>query len=242
MADFEELEFDIPAYTPETMPLDRLLQYLQQIGELVGAPEQMHLVRIEPSSTKPVFVMPTPVATQARERAAAVRTGNGTNVQRAAYTRIRQMVRRDGGKPASLKDRTGVILDFPPTPEEMQAVVGVRQASSFDGALLRVGGVGDYTPILMQDLGGEVFAGFSAPKVLAKEMAKLLFEPVRITGIGSWDRSPAGEWKLNKMLVQAYEPLGDETLGDIIQKLRAAPVEWPPNADELLRIERETAL
>jgi hypothetical protein len=86
MADFEELEFDIPAYPPETMPLDRLLQYLQQIGDAVGVPEQMHLVRIEPSSTKPVFVMPTPIALQARERAAAVRTGNGTNLQRAAYT------------------------------------------------------------------------------------------------------------------------------------------------------------
>jgi hypothetical protein len=241
MADFEELELVIPAYTPETMPLDRLLQYLQQIGEVIGEPQEMHLVRIESSSTKPVFKVPIPLAMLVRERAAAVRSGSGTQVQRAAYNRIRQMVRKDGGKPASLKDRTGIILDFPPTLEEAETISGVRQASSFDGSLLRVGGVGEYTPILMQDLSGNIFAGFSAPKILAKAMAKLLFEPIRVSGIGSWDRSPAGEWKLSKMLIQVYEPLSDETLDEVFQKLRAAPVSWPANADEILRAERESS-
>ena len=242
MEDFEELEFVIPAYTPETMPLDRLLQYLQQIGDVVSVPKEMHLVRIDQSSTKPVFKMPTPMAIQARERAAAVRSGSGTQVQRAAYNRIRQMVKKDGGTPASLKDRTGIILDFPPTIEEIGAISGVRQASSFDGSLLRVGDVGDFTPILMQDLAGDVFSGFTAPKDLAKTMAKLLFEPIRVTGIGSWDRSPTGEWKLGKMLIQAYEALSDESLDQVFQKLRGVPVTWPANADEVLRAERESAL
>ncbi|MEA2745475.1 MAG: hypothetical protein QOG25_3846 [Acetobacteraceae bacterium] len=243
MENLEELEFVIPAYTPETMLLDRLLQYLQQIGEVVGAAEDMHLVRIEPSSTKPVFKMPTPIAIRARERIAAVRGGGGgTQIQRAAYNRIRQMVKKDGGKPASLQDRTGVILDFPPNLEEVGAILEVRQASNFDGTLLRVGGVGEPIPVLMQDLAGDIFSGFSAPKSLAKTMAKLLFEPIRVSGIGSWDRSPAGEWKLNKMLIQTYEPLGDETLVEVFQKLRSVSVVWPANADEILRAERESAL
>ncbi|HEY1934795.1 MAG TPA: hypothetical protein VGG99_22545 [Acetobacteraceae bacterium] len=242
MADFEEMEFVIPAYTPETMPLDRLLEYLRQIGEVVGVPQEMHLVRIDQSSTKPVFHLPTPVAVEARERATAVRIGSGTLAQRQAYTRIRNMVRRDGGKPASLKDRTGVILDFPPSPDEIGAITGVRQGGSFDGVLIRVGGVGDFTPLQMQDLGGDLHSGFSAPKQIAKAMATLLFEPIRVTGIGSWDRTPAGEWKLSKMLVQAYEPLGDEDLGEVFQRLRAAPVVWPKDADDRLRNERESAL
>jgi hypothetical protein len=242
MEDFEELEFVIPAYTPETMPFDRLLQYLQQIGDVLGVAGEMHLVRIEPSSTKPVFKMPVPMAIRARERATAVGNGSGTQTQRSAYNRIRQMVKRDGGKPASLKDRTGVILDFPPTIEDIGAILGVRQASSFDGSLLRVGGVGDYTPILMQDLGGEIFSGFSAPKDLAKAMAKLLFEPIRVTGIGNWERSATGQWKLSKMLIQAYEPLSDEPLNEVFNNLRAVPVDWPQDADKKLRAERESAV
>ena len=242
MEDFEELEFVIPAYTPETMPLDRLLQYLQQIADVVGVAGDMHLIRIEPSSTKPVFKMPVPMAIRARERAAAVRNGGGTQAQRYAFNRIRQMVKKDGGKPASLKDRTGVILDFPPTIEDIGAILGVRQASTFDGSLLRVGGVGDHTPILMQNLGGEVFSGFSAPKDLAKAMAKLLFEPIRVTGIGNWERSAVGQWKLSKMLIQTYEPLSDEPLSEVFNKLRAAPVVWPLDADEILRADRDSAV
>jgi hypothetical protein len=239
MADFEEIEFVIPAYTPQTMPFDRMLEYLRQIGDVVGAPHDMHLVRIDASSTKPVFSVPIPVAIQARERAAAIRSGSGTVKQRAAYNQIREMVKRDGGGPASLKDRTGIILDFSPASEEVGTLSGVRQASSFDGSLMRVGGVADNVPLLMQDLSGEIFSGFSAPKIIAKAMAPLLFEPLRVTGIGSWERSHGGAWKLSKMLIQSFEPLGDETLADVFQKLRAAPVTWPPDVDDALRAERE---
>ena len=239
--DYEELEFVIPAYTPETMPLDRLLQYLQQIGEVLGYAHDMHLVRIEPSSTKPVFYVPTPIATQARDRAAEVRLGRGTRAQLAAYGRIRQMVRSDGGKPASLKDRNGVILDFPPVPE-IAPIIGVRQPTTFDGMLLRVGGVGEYTPILMQDLTGEVFAGFSAPRQLAKAMAPLIFDPVRVSGIGSWDRSQDGEWKLTKMLIQTYDLLEDDDADEVLRQLRAAQVAWPSDAEQRLRAERESTV
>ena len=245
MADFDEIEFVIPAYAPETMPFDRLLQYLQHIGDVIGVPHEMHLVRIEESSTKPVFKLPIPVANLARERVAAVRAGGGTATQRRALDQIRQMVRRDAGrdgKSAHLNDRTGVILDIPPAPEEMGVITGVRQVGSFDGALTKVGGVGEFIPIQMQSLSGDVCSGFHAPKSLAKAMAQLLFEPIRVTGIGSWERTTAGEWKLSKMLVQTYEPLEDESLSGFLQKLRAAPVVWPANADELLRAEREAVL
>jgi hypothetical protein len=241
MADFEEIEFVIPAYTPETMPLNRLLEYLRSIGDVIGAPNDLHLVRIGSSSTKPVFSVAIPVAIHTREEAAAVRTGSGTTKQRNAYNQIREMVKKDGGIPATLKDRTGVILNFPPPSEGIDTVSGVRQASSFDGSLIRVGGVGETVPLQMQDLGGELFSNFSAPKAIAKAMAPRLFEPLRVSGIGSWDRSAEGKWKLSKMLIQSFEPLGDETLADVFQKLRAAPVNWPPDADDILRADRESS-
>jgi len=232
----------IPAYTPDTMPLDRLLDYLRQIGDVVGAPQDLHLVRIEASSTMPVFSVQVPVAIQARQRAAEIRTGGGTDRQRAAYNQIRQMIRKDSGRPASLKDRTGVILDFPPAPEELESASTVRQATTFDGSLMRLGGVGDPVPVQMQDLNGEVFSGFSAPRTIAKSIAPLIFEPIRVTGIGEWERTPQGVWKLNRMSIQAYEPLSNETLAEVFQKLRLAPVIWPPDADDLLRAEREPDL
>ena len=238
--DFEELEFVIPAYRPETMPLDRLLEYLEQIAALVGAPQDMHLVRIEPSSTKPVFKMPVPAAVRAREQTLNVRAGRGTNRQRDAYETVRKMVRLDGGKPATLKDRTGVLIDF--QPEVLVPFLNLRQPTTYEGALLRIGGAGEYSAILMQGTDGETAAGFSAPKSLAKAMALLLFEPIRLAGIGNWERSSNGDWKLSKMLVQSFEALHDRPLADVVDDLRRVPVTWPSGADELLEAERQGAL
>lgn len=222
------------------MPLPRLLDYLAQIAAVVGVADDMHLIRIDKSSTKPIFKMPPEVAVRARERADAVRLGRGSQTQRAAYDRIRQMVRRDGGEPARLSDRTGVLLNFFPEEAPDAIVATVRQPTTFDGALTRIGGVGEYSAVQMQDIAGKVYSGFSTPKALAKVMGGLLFEPLRVTGIGNWERTRNGQWNLAKMFIQSYERLEDSAAEDILRRLYAVNVAWPANADALLEAERGT--
>lgn|GEM_PF-2831749 len=222
------------------MPLSRLIEYLEQIATVLGASEDLHLIRIEKGSTRPVFVMPTPIANRARENAAEIRQGGGTIAQREAFNRIRRMVRRDAGaKPAALRDRRRVLLEFPSAAEEPLAIAGIRQATTIDGALVRLGGTGEQVTLQVQQLSGETLSGFVAAKSLAKDMAKRFFEPIRLSGIGIWERSEAGEWHLAKMQVQSFEPLEDDTLPNVVAQLRAAPVKWPDNADKLMRAERD---
>ena len=119
MADFEELSFVIPGYTPETMPLGRLIEYLQQMAVVLGDPTNLHLVEIRHSSVAPVLHAPKAIALEARERASRVPRGDGTKRQVDAYNRIRRMVRRDAsgteysGRPALLKTAERVILEIP---------------------------------------------------------------------------------------------------------------------------------
>ena len=241
MAEYEEIKLVIPVHTPETMPLGRLVEYLQEIAAVMGdVAQDMHLVRLVKSSTKPVFRMAAGPAQRAREQTAAVRTGRGNQQQRNAFNNVRRMVREDGGRPAKLIDRTGVLLNFEPDEALPDVVAAVRQVTSFDGTLRRVGGSGDMIPILMEKLDGEVQSGFSAPRVLAKAMGQLLFDPLRVSGIGNWQRHRDGRWTLSAMLIQAYEPLEDEDLKETFRRLRNAPVKWPANADDVLAAERET--
>ena len=81
MADFEELSFVIPGYTPETMPLGRLIEYLQQMAVVLGDPTNLHLVEIRHSSVAPVLHAPKAIALEARERASRVPRGDGTKRQ-----------------------------------------------------------------------------------------------------------------------------------------------------------------
>jgi hypothetical protein len=132
MADYEEFSFVIPAYSPETMPLDRLIEYLQQISAVIGDPANLHLVEIKKSSTAPTFRVPKRAALQATERAAQLSRGDGTRDQIRAYNRLRRMVRRDAPgtrRSAVLSSSTRVILEIPAAPEDSGVLTGIRQAT-----------------------------------------------------------------------------------------------------------------
>jgi hypothetical protein len=245
MADFEELSFVIPGYTPETIPLDRLIEYLQQMSAVLGDPENLHLIAVKDGSAAPLFRVPKQAALEIRDRASRVQRGDGTKKQVDAYNRIGRMLRRDSrdaGKPALLRYPQAVVLEIAPAPEDTGVLSGVRQASTVDGQLISVGGASEDASLRVQDLDGRIMSGFTAKRALAKELAKLLWEPVRLSGIGQWCRSEEGVWQLERMQVQSYERLEEDSLGVTLERLRALNIEWPDDAERRLAEERDGAL
>lgn len=245
MADFEELSFVIPGYTPETMPLNRLIEYLQQMSVVLGDPENLHLIAVNEGSCAPMFHIPKAAALEAHDRAAKVSRGDGTKKQVDAYNRVSRMLRRDlmgASRPAILRSSKKVILEIPVAPDDLGVLTGVRQASTVDGQLIRVGGAGDDATLQVQDLDGRIMSGFTAKRTLAKELAHLMWEPVRLSGVGQWGRSEDGVWSIERMQVQSYERLEDEGLGLTLEKLRRLNVAWPVDAYDRMLAEREASL
>lgn len=246
MSDFEELSFVIPGHTPETMPLDRLIEYLQQMAIVLGDPSQLHLVEIRHSSVSPVLRAPKIIALEAREMAARVQSGQGTLRQLGAYDRIRRMVRSDAEgthnleKYALLKVADKVVLEIPPAPDEMGTVENLRQATYVDGQVIKVGGAGEDAALQLQGLDGRILSGFIVKRHLAKELAQLLWgPPVRLNGVGIWCRDIDGVWRLVKMRVQSYEQLEDDDAVSTLERLRSLKVDWPNDTYEKLSAERE---
>lgn len=245
MADYEELSFVIPGHTPETMPLNRLIEYLQQMSVVLGDPENLHLVAIKSGSVAPVLHAPKAVAIEARDRAGRVQRGDGTRKQVDAYNRIRKMLRRDArdaGRPAVLSSANKVFLEIPVAPDDLGILSGIRQATTIDGQLIRVGGAGEDAALQVQDMQGRIMSGFTAKRAIAKDLAKLMWEPVRLNGIGQWARNGDGNWVLERMQIQSYERLDDEDLSLVIERLKSLNVEWPDDAVDRLRAEREATL
>ena len=245
MADYEELNFIIPGYTPETMPLGYLIEYLQQMVVVLGDPDDLHLIGIKEGSCAPVLHVPKATALAAIDRVGKVARGEGTGKQHVAYNRIQRMVRRDAGsaaRPALLRNSNRLLLEIYAAPEEVSVLTGIRQASTIDGQLIRVGGAGEMAKLQVQDLDGRILSNITAKRSIAKDLAQWLWEPVRLSGIGQWGRSAEGEWFLEAMQVQSYERLEDESLGVTLERMRSAYVSWPDNVDELLRDQREATL
>lgn len=235
MADFERFEFVLPGYTPETMPLDRLIEYLNQLMVILGNPSDLHLIKIEKSSTKPVFLMPHHAAARARKRARDTWEGGGPLRSREAYRRIRRMVSEDGGKPAVLTSKSATILEFPSVDLGADQEIGsVRQASTVTGELIRVGGETEFDQILLRDVSGAVISGCFATKDVAKQLAKHLHEFVRLQGIASWHRDRHGKWQIQRMKVQSFERMETDSLSDAIAAAQSTVTDWPDDLSEQL--------
>lgn len=242
MADLERFEFTVPGYTPDTMPLNRLLEYLNNLSIVLGEASELHLVGIETSSTRPVLMMRHDVATRARARASEARQGRASNRRRDAFEAIRKLVSEDGGEAATLTAPEGKILEFPRLDLGLDQVVhSVRQATSLEGELIRVGGLRENAQLLMQEFSGKVVAGCTAPRAVARALAAFLYKPISVSGTGNWHRTVEGKWEVTNLHVQSFYPLDEDEPEDVIAKLRAANVTWPDDANEQLSAMRQVA-
>lgn len=244
MTDLERFKFTVPGYSPETMPLDRLMEYLRELGVVLGNPGDLHLVGVEKGSTRPVLAMRHDVAVKARHHAREVAEGGGSARRREAYHSIRRMVAQDGGKPAVLKaPRGAIILKFLSVDIGLDQVINaLRQPTSIEGTLVRIGGIGENAQLLIQDMDGRVIAGCTASRTVAQAMAHLIYHPIRVSGIGSWHRTEEGKWEVARLHVQTFEPLDEAELEDVVAKLQGLNVSWPEDTiDQLQAIRGQAA-
>jgi hypothetical protein len=228
------------------LPLERLIGYLQQLTVLLGDATNLHSVAVREGSAEPVLRVPKAAAFVAKDRVRKVASGDGTKRQIDAYNSVRRMVRRDtrdASLPAVLRGpNKAVLIEINPAPDEAGALTGIRQASTVDDQLTKVGGVGEDASLQLVDLDNRVHSGFTAKRSLAKELAQRLWEPVRLNGIGLWGRTEDGTWFLERMQVQSFEPLDtDESLSLVFDKPRELNVNWPDDANVRLAAERQQA-
>ncbi len=222
--DATEYRFRIDAYTPDTMPMARLAEYLAELATILGEPTAVHLVRLEPGSTVLVHEIEHEAVPKVRERANSVRRGSGPRDAIRAYHTINKLLRADNGV-GVLQEKEAEIIKFPGREETEEQFTAIRQRGSIDGVILRVGGPQKYVPVLLQAEDQQI-AGCWANRPVAKELAQKLFEPVRLFGRGRWNRDADGIWNLDQFIIEGFEPLRDEPLSETLGRLRAIPISW----------------
>lgn len=223
-----ELKWKIEAYTAETMPLDRLAEYLAQLATMLGEPQHVHLIRVESSSTKPVLKIDTDAVERVRQRVADVRKGVAPRPALQSYRTINAMLRKDEAR-ASLLEGSAEIIQFPGKDEAEGPISGVRQRGSVDGQLQKVGGSGEWVPVQLRTMDETTITGCYAKRQLAKLLGNHLFEPLRLHGQGRWTRTATGEWYLDRFWVDTFDTLSEEPLPKVVDALRAIKVKWQKN-------------
>lgn len=218
----DEFRFKIEAYTPDTMPMARLAEYVAELATILGEEECVHLVGIEPGSTALVHRIEREAIPKVKSRAASVNRGEGPQDAQRAYRNINRYLREDNAKAVFRKGIRGArIIEFPGKEEAEEEFPSVSQAGTLSGDVIRVGGSQEQVPVLLE-AEGEQIAGCHTNRQLAKALARHLFESVLLHGMGYWMRDDEGRWNLNHFRIDSFEPQQPGSLSEALAELRAA--------------------
>jgi hypothetical protein len=223
-----EYRFKIGAYSPAKIPLKRLAQYMEQLAELLGEPQQVHFGGLAPGSTVIIARIENEATPKAHTRVAQVKSGGGPSDARRAYQVVNRMLREDNAN-GSLRSGA-VILPFPGRDQTQEQFAIVRQQGSVDGKVISVTGRDKSAHITLVVEDQPVSGFYTTNRALAKQLAQKWDEPVRLQGRGRWQRDAEGSWSLVDFRIESFEPLEEAPLSVVLDRLRAIRTEWGDSA------------
>ena len=233
-----EYKFVIDAFTPETIPMSRLAQYVSDLAVVLGNDANVHLVRIEGGSTVPVVLVDWETEPKVRERLRAVKHQEAPPAVQEAAKRLDQRLLEDNAKGAIVDPVSAKVLVFPGRERANRQEFGpMEQAGVFQGIPNCVGGKGDWVPVHLED--GNNTHIVLAKRPLAKEIANHLFTSVvRVEGTGRWIRHADGEWEMRSFRVHSWKPIADADIRTNIAELQQIPAEWKRLEDPIAELDK----
>ena len=221
--------FKIDAYTPKTIPMSRLAQYMGALAGFLGETPFVHFERLVPGSTGLAHRVENEAIPKVLARTSAIRTGVAETIVLDEFRKINTMLREDNASAAYQKEGyKRNVLTFPGITETLPKNLIVRQRSFLIGTLVRVGGTDATIHATLQTDDKRTIRCVTS-KLIGKRLASHLFDPVKLFGLGKWCRGPYGQWEVMDFKIESFEEIDDAPLSKIIADLRAIPSDWADN-------------
>ena len=239
-----EYKFKIDTFTLDTLPMARLAEYMTDLAVVLGQPEKVHFVRLEPGSVTLVQMVDAEVEPEVRIRAKASKAGEGPSEAVKAYRRLNRRLLDDNATGILNDDSDTNVVEFPGRKQAEPNTFGpFNQDGSLDGVVIRVGGVRDFVPITLETT-DQQYTRCHANRETAKALAQHIFGPeIRVFGKGRWSRDRLGAWTLDRFVVGRFEILGEEPLSTVLARLRDVPgSEWPKSSDPWDELRKQRGL
>lgn len=233
-SNLRKYRFRIDAYSPETMPLGRLAEYMAELAVLFGEDKSVHLIEIEEGSTVAALLVEREAEPKILENLDAVARKEAPPERMRAAANIDEKLRKDNAVGGVVDPAGGNIIQFPGRERVEPATYGpFNQPGVIIGVPIMVGGTDDPVPVHIEDKQGKVH-NCLARRGVAREIAPYIFETViKAEGTARWVRRPTGDWELKKFTIHHVRPMSDAPLRESVQRLRALPGKWKELEDPL---------
>ncbi len=239
MADGREIRFKINAYTPATIPMSRLAEYMADFAELLGEPASVHFVRLDVGSTVLVQRIDDEALPKVLARVNDVKAGLAPSEAMSASKNINKRLKEDNADGVAMVDDGTEIIPFPGKNQaEPNTIPTFKQRGNLDGVVISLGGRKDPVPVQIQ--AGDVFYRCVISRGRARSLGPYILGPeVRVHGVGRWYRDEDSNWILSRFTIESFEPLDDEPLSAVVARLREVQgSEWPSLPDPWAELER----
>ena len=229
--------FRMDAFSPDSLPMARLAEYLVELAGLYGEEGSVHFNRVAPGSAKLVSRVEADAMQGVIGRLMLAGTAHAPDDINRPYRKLNSMLQVDHA--VAVVRRVGErspLLKFPGRKTPISESVQVVEQGSLDGTVIRVGGKDDSIPVWLRDADGGTLK-CNAKVGLAKRIAAHLFEgEVRASGTGTWSRTSEGQWVLERFNITDFEALDGVDIEEATKRLQAIEgSEWNTIDDPLTR-------
>jgi hypothetical protein len=238
----EVYELYIDFFTPETIPMARLAEYMASFADLLGHREHVHFGELKPGSLSVAARVDEIAQRKVDKRVDEVRYGGGPLPAQKALRDIDDKLAEDNALGRIVRGKAKLI-EFPGRTRHVEEKLGpVEQPGTLDGEVIQIGGRDETINIHLKS-GGQYLPPCVTSKAIARRLAPHLFgAPIRVRGMGTWARMESGTWVLKKFEIVDFETLDETPLSKLFDGLRArlAPPEGGRmNPVDLMRQLRE---
>lgn len=228
MGIYDEYRFKIDAYSPETIPMARLAEYMQEFAQILANTENVHFSNLESGSTVLVSRVQYEAAPKVSKRLDEIHRGDTPDDAVKAVARINDMLRDDNAvgsvlyKAANDSNIQAEVLRFPgkeiPRP---QKIGPFTESAVVDGELVRIGGRDETAHALILDVEGKQWNS-ELSRELAQQIASYLYKgPIlRFEGDARWLRTESGNWELRNFRIKSFKTLSKDALEKSVKRLR----------------------
>jgi hypothetical protein len=219
-------DFRIDTFTPETLPMARLAEYVACLAKLFGSEQHVHLIKIRRGSAIPEIIVDREAELIVRTRLSLVNKPDAPDDIKACWIKTNALLREDKACAVLREKKGATILEFPGRKTPLSEEVVIHELGELDGVVIRVGGMDATVPIWLQGEGGEKL-GCNATRDIAKQLAIHLFErPIRVAGNAKWRRTKERAWELAGFDIKSFELLDNTPLKELVTKLGTISTDW----------------
>lgn len=215
----KKLTLKLNDYSPHTLSMKRLGQYLSHLSDMLGEVEHVHFSSVSKGSAMLNVEIEElhyqKVLTHVRE----VPKGLGLKKHQAAYKALQKLMDEDGTGGAILDNAEAPVLSFRKRQDDDKPLV-VNKPGSIQGRLYLVGGKDETIPVRLEGANGETLL-CEATTDIAQQLSGLLFKQVRVSGHGTWERSSDGRWRLRKLKVESFQELNTSNASSVLATMQS---------------------